>query len=293
MGYSARERYTEEYLGGSVAVARHLSSFSEHVSLMSIIGNEEPMFRLLSDSLDGSVGLKLIRSEVYPTIVKHRYLTRNDKRDEYKKIFAVNNIPEKQWFDDASMEELKARLKAAIASYDVVFLCDFGHGLVDEEVIRIVEDGAKYLVLNCQTNSSNFGMNVITKYHRADAFSLDQKELKLAFPSLADREDEALKTLGRHLHGSGWLTRGADGAWGVEGDELYSCPALTLTVKDTIGAGDAFYSVAGIYAAAGAPPEAGTLLGNIAGALGANIVGNKSAVEKVNVLKYANTLMNV
>lgn len=26
---------------------------------------------------------------------------------------------------------------------------------------------------------------------------------------------------------------------------------------------------------------------------GSNIVGNKEAVEKVNVLKYANTLMNV
>jgi len=293
MGYSARERYSEEYLGGSVAVARHLASFSDHVSLMSIIGNEQSMHRLLTDSLDGSIRLRLIHSGVYPTIVKQRYLTKNDKRDEYKKIFAVNNIPERQRFDDASMAELKARLKDTIAGYDVVFLCDFGHGLVDEGVIRIVEDGAKYLALNCQSNSSNFGMNVITKYHRADAFSLDQKELKLAFPALADREEEALKALGKHLHSPGWLTRGSEGAWGVEGDAIYNCPALTLTVKDTIGAGDAFYSVAGIYAAAGAPPEVGTLLGNIAGALGANIVGNKSAVEKVNVLKYANTLMNV
>ncbi len=45
--------------------------------------------------------------------------------------------------------------------------------------------------------------------------------------------------------------------------------------------------------AAGAPVEVGTFMGNIGGALGANIVGNKEAVEKVNVLKYANTLMNV
>ncbi len=293
MGYSARERYTEEYLGGSAAVARHLASFSERVTLMSIIGDEEPVHRMLSDALDGGVKLSLIHSKIYPTIVKQRYLTRNDKRDEYKKIFAVNNIPEKQRFDDASMNELKERLRGTIGGYDAVFLCDFGHGLVDEEVIRIVEDGVKFLALNCQSNSSNFGMNVITKYRRADVFSLDQRELKLAFPALAGREEEALKALGRHLHGSGWLTRGANGAYGVEGDEIYNCPALTLSVKDTIGAGDAFYSVAGIYAAAGAPPEAGTLLGNIAGALGANIVGNKSAVEKVDVLKYANTLMNV
>lgn len=39
--------------------------------------------------------------------------------------------------------------------------------------------------------------------------------------------------------------------------------------------------------------EIGTFMGNIGGALGANIVGNKEAVKKVNVLKYANTLLNV
>ncbi|MDE6947343.1 MAG: hypothetical protein K2P14_09190, partial [Anaeroplasmataceae bacterium] len=94
-------------------------------------------------------------------------------------------------------------------------------------------------------------------------------------------------------NGSGWLTRGAEGAYGIEGEGIHECPAFTLTVKDTIGAGDAFYSVAGLYAAAGAPTELGTFMGNIAGALGANIVGNREAVEKVNVLKYAGTLLNI
>ncbi len=39
--------------------------------------------------------------------------------------------------------------------------------------------------------------------------------------------------------------------------------------------------------------EVGTFMGNIAGALAANIVGNKDSVEKVNVLKYASTLLNI
>ena len=98
---------------------------------------------------------------------------------------------------------------------------------------------------------------------------------------------------------------GSEGAYGIEGrkvhdcsetnkcSEIDKCPAFTLTVKDTVGAGDAFYSIAGLYAAAGAPTELGTFMGNIAGALGANIVGNKEAVEKVNVLKYAGTLLNI
>ncbi len=39
--------------------------------------------------------------------------------------------------------------------------------------------------------------------------------------------------------------------------------------------------------------KTGTFIGNIGGALGANVVGNREAVEKVNVLKYVGTLMNV
>ena len=66
-----------------------------------------------------------------------------------------------------------------------------------------------------------------------------------------------------------------------------------MTVKDTVGAGDAFFSLAGIFTAAGAPVEVGTFMGNVGGALGANIVGNKEAVEKVNALKFASTLLNV
>ena len=175
----------------------------------------------------------------------------------------------------------------------MVFLCDFGHGLVDEEVMNIVQEKAKYLVLNCQTNSSNKGMNIITKYHRADAFTLDQQEINLAYPSYADDDETKLKKLGSHLKGVGWLTRGAQGAMQIDKGNTQQCPAFTLSVKDTVGAGDAFLALAGIFAAAGAPVDVGTFMGNIGGALGANIVGNREHVEKVNVLKFSSTLLNV
>ena len=293
MGYSARLSYSEEYLGGAVAITRHLASFSEDVTLMSIIGSEEGMRLRLFDELADKVQLRLTYSSIYPTIVKHRYLTRNEKREEYRKIFAINNIPEKMQYEEEAYKSFKERLKEKIADYDAVFLCDFGHGVVDREIMDIVQENAKYLILNCQTNSTNRGLNIITKYRRADVFTLDQQELKLAFPDTVWDENISLGRLAGHLKGNGWLTRGAKGAWGIAGGEIQECPAFTLSVKDTIGAGDAFFSVAGIFTAAGAPVEVGTIMGNIGGALGANIVGNKEAVEKVNVLKFANTLMYV
>lgn len=293
MGYSARLSNSEEYLGGAVAIARHLASFTDQVTLKSIIGSEKSMKQRLQEELADKMKLELEYSEEFPTIVKHRYLTKNQKREEYHKIFAINNIPEPMKYEQRVYTAFKDKLKATISEYDVVFLCDFGHGLVDREIIDIVQNGARFLAINCQTNSTNKGLNIITKYNRADVFSLDQVELKLAFPEYASDEKASLEKLSMHLNGNGWLTRGAMGAYGIADGKIHECPAFTLNVKDTVGAGDAFFAVAGLLAAAGAPVEIGTFAGNIGGALGANIVGNKDAVEKVNVLKYASTLMNV
>ncbi len=293
MGYSARLSHTEEYFGGSAAIARHLATFTNHVTLMSMIGNEEEIRLRLFDELADKIRLKLTYSKKLSTIVKHRYLTRNEKREEYKKIFAINNIPDDIRYEADVYAEFKRELKEKIRDFDAVFLCDFGHGLIDREIINLVQENAKYLILNCQTNSTNKGLNVITKYNRADVFTLDQQELKLAFPEFSMDERTSLKKLACHLKGNGWLTRGSKGAYGIHVQEIHECPAFTLSVKDTIGAGDAFFATAGIFAAAGASVEVGTFMGNIGGALGANIVGNKEAVEKINALKYASTLMNV
>ncbi len=293
MGYSARLSHSEEYLGGAAAIARHLATYTDSVTLMSIIGDEKEIGVHFSDNLKEKIHLDLMTSLQFPTIVKHRYLTRNEKREEYQKIFAINNIPEKAQYEQEVYTSFKKNIQKKISDYDVVFVCDFGHGLIDKDLINTIQEHAKYLVLNCQTNSSNKGLNIITKYTRADVFSLDQQELKLAFPEYALDEKLGLAKLSDYLKGDGWLTRGSKGAYGICGGKIQECPAFTLSVKDTIGAGDAFFATAGIFTAVGAPIEVGTFVGNIGGALGANIIGNKEIVEKINVLKYANTLMNV
>lgn len=300
MAYSARLNNTEDYLGGSVAVARHLASFNRNVTLMSVMGDEPDIENRMVEELANKMTLKLYQSKKIPTIIKQRFLTKNQKREEYKKVFAINNIRINENYEQELLDRFIPQLLDDISNYDVVFLCDFGHGLIGHDIMRIVQEKAKFVVLNCQTNSTNKGRNIITKYDRADAFSLDQGELNLAYPSIVIDEKQSLQMLRNKLGGMGWLTRGACGAYGVSknkdnrlDNQVCECPAFTLNVRDTIGAGDAFYAVAGIFAAVGAPSELCMVMGNIAGALGANIVGNKDSVEKVNVLKYASTLMNV
>lgn len=295
MAYSARLKNTEDYLGGSVAIARHLASFNPNVTLMSVMGNEMELHQQMKNELAGLIDLQIYQSEQIPTIIKQRFLTRNKKREEYKKVFAINNIQINRNYEQSMLNEMIPHLETEIENYDVVFLCDFGHGLIGKDIMNIVQKKAKWLVLNCQTNSTNKGRNLITKYDRADAFSLDQGELALAYPGIVVDEKQSLQKLRDKLGGIGWLTRGANGAYGIDKDDgnVCECPAFTLNVRDTIGAGDAFYAIAGLFSAVGASSELCMVMGNIAGALGANIVGNKEAIQKANVLKYASTLMNV
>ena len=232
-------------------------------------------------------------SDEFKTIIKRRYVSLNEKRGEINKIFAINNLPSPMCIDEVALSLFKSKLKEKLPQYDLVILCDFGHGLIDCEAMDIIQENAKFLALNCQTNSSNYGKNLITKYKRADLFALDQKELGLAFSNYSQNETESLTRLAEHFHSRGWLTRGSHGAVGVEEQRQIACPAFTLNVKDTIGAGDAFFAIASLSVASGAPIEVGTFMGNIAGALASNIIGNKEPVEKVNVLKYASTLLNI
>ena len=84
--------------------------------------------------------------------------------------------------------EFLSRLDREIGSYDLIIVTDFGHGLIDQTAMDIIQEKARLLAVNCQTNSSNYGTNIITKYRRADAFTVDTRELRLAMTNSHESE---------------------------------------------------------------------------------------------------------
>ena len=290
---STRFDYQEDYAGGALAIARHLANFSDHVTLLSMMGEEPDLAALVQGKMQG-IELDLLQDEDFITPVKQRFLRQHPQRQEYTKLFSVNHLMQahdRRHFDYGAFHQ---RLRDAVPQYDLVVVCDYGHGLLDEEALRILEDGAKYLAVNCQTNSSNYGTNIITKYQRADTFCVDERELRLAFGQALTRRTTLLKELMRKLHSRcAWCTIGSEGAIGSTGADKEHCPALLLKVKDTVGAGDAFYALAALCAATKMPLDLATLVANTAGALKTNVIGNKSAVQKVDLMKFLSTVLNV
>lgn len=287
--YDAEERYA----GGALAISRHLANFCGDVTFCAIMGKEKHLRSYIEETMT-KVKLELFAQDAFQTPVKRRYLKRNPQRQEYDKLFSINYLKESKEFDQVDRGEFHQWLNERIQDFDLVVVCDYGHGLIDGETIEIVEKKARFIALNCQTNSSNYGMNIITKYQRADAFVVDERELRLAYGKMADRLDDLLETLRAHLNAFyGWVTIGANGAIGRFDGKNALIPAVLLHVKDTVGAGDAFYSLAALCAVNKVPLDIATLVCNTAGAIKTNLVGNSKPVEKVDLEKFLNTILNV
>jgi bifunctional ADP-heptose synthase (sugar kinase/adenylyltransferase) len=287
---SVRPTHVEDQLGGSLAIARHIASFGCNTRLISLTG-AEPWLANVLGAVGKSVDLDLIGSGEYQTIVKERFVQQPGRRKDLIKHFAVN-----QMMDEPPAEmrhELLTHLEGALEGCDMVVLCDYGHGLVDPEVQQLLEDRSPYLALNCQTNSYNYGFNLITKYRRCDLMSLDEAELGLAIGRRGTGSGDLLGELAERLGAEqAWLTLGSSGSivWARPG-ETHSCPAMLRSTLDTVGAGDAFLAVAALCGRVGLEPAITSVLSNLAGAMAANIVGNHESIQGDVVIKNAQYLL--
>ena len=290
---SGRFLSQETYLGGALAILRHVSQFTPNVRFVSLLGNELWVDELLAGALPKSQDAT-VRDDAFTTIVKKRYVEPLLDGNEISKLFSVNFINEEPPSEEVQ-ECLLANLRREMKNCDAVLLADFGHGLMQEKIRNLVQEEAPFLVLNCQTNSNNHGFNIITRqYRRADAFSLDNQEIMLSCGRRDFDPEWELSAIARSFGSeSAWLTRGSVMTYGVSKNSApVRIPPLVTDVTDTVGAGDAFFSVAGLAAASRLPIEISTFLGQLAGAQAVNIVGNEHPISKAALLKGAQSLLN-
>lgn len=167
-------------------------------------------------------------------------------------------------------------------SYDCVIAADFGHG----EIKKADEfDSVDFLAVSTQTNAANRGFNLITKYNIADYIVIDEPEARLA---AADQDGHIEDVIHKLAHGrcdKFIITHGSHGAYGYENGNFYHQPAFTDLVRDTMGAGDAFFAVTAPMAKTGSMQDL-LLIGCAAGALKTQIVGHRSSVTKETLCEF-------
>lgn len=290
---SAHHVYEETQLGGVLAVYRHLKQFTQHIKLVSLLGTED-WAQQETRSLVEDANNRIVHSEDFISIVKHRYMGPPQQGKELIKYFSVNFIDNSPP-DQKILDSVEQTLTKEIKNVDIVVVMDFGHGLMQNQIRDYVQDKAGFLAVNCQTNSNNHGFNIINRqYHKLDCFSLDETEILLAAGRRhVDFLTELEKLRSNFCSTHAWLTRGSVETIGLRmGEAPCICFPLEVEVTDTVGAGDAFFSLASLAAVKRYNNKFSTFLGQLAGAQAVKIVGNTYPISKSTLLKCGMALLN-
>lgn len=203
------------------------------------------------------------------TILKLRYV----ERAHIRKLFEV--------YRPLSIRNMHVDL----SDYDAVIVTDYGHGMFTEALVERVCREARFLAVNVQANSGNYGYNLATKWPRADYLCMDEQEARLA---TQNQHGDIRKSIGdlKFIAPVIAVTLGGAGAIGWSLAEGFSeVPAFTTPVVDTIGAGDAFFVISALFADTASIAEL-LRIGNAAGAVKVKILGHSGSVTKALLEKY-------
>lgn len=295
MGKSTKEPITvhkylseESFAGGTLATANHIAALCDSVTLVTLVGSLRPFDTFIREHLRPQIKLKLFSQSGGETIVKRRYIDHQTKQ----KLFQITYIKDKEKLGKVEASII-SYLKEEIPKHDLVVINDYGHGLLTKRVIAAIYAKAKYIALNVQANSANFGFNVITKYQRANYICVDELELRLA---THDRFGD-IATLAKHIY----KTLGVDQmiiTRGQYGSDYYSTktgfgsvPALTQVIIDRVGAGDALFAITVPCVYSSMPLEEASFIGNVAGALKIATVGNKKPIDFDEMTEFISRLL--
>lgn len=286
---ATRYQDREQFAGGVFATANTVASFCKQVDIITTLGEKNTYEQLIRNSLKKNVNLLPIYRPGAPTTSKRRFVDPAYMR----KLFEVCHLDDEPLTRHVE-DELLHVIGRCIRDYDVVIGNDFGHGMIGARAVDLITEQARFLAINVQSNSANMGYNLVYKYPRADFVCIDAPEARLSVMDKVSPIEEIIsKRLPQRINCRKFIiTHGKHGCVTYEpGDVVHTIPAVSKSVIDTVGAGDAFLAVTAPLASLNAPLHQIGFIGNIAGALKVNIVGHQRSVEKVDVLKSITALV--
>jgi rfaE bifunctional protein nucleotidyltransferase chain/domain len=279
---------TEQYLGGVLAIANHVSNFCDDVAVLSSLGEINSCEDLVRSKLNNNVRPHFIRVPGCPTIVKQRFL------QEYPgaKLFEMYRMRDDDLPREAE-EEFCLSLEKMLPDYDLVIVADYGHGLITGRAEWLVCEKAKFLAVNTQTNAGNRGFNAISKYRRADYVSIAEMEVRLDARQLNVDLEILIRNLAERIASRKLLaTQGSFGCL-VHDQKLgvFRVPAFSIRVVDRVGAGDAVLGITAPCAVLDVPPAVLGFVANVVGAEACTIMGNRSFIEPTSLFRHITSLM--
>lgn len=287
---AARYERSERFAGGAAIVANIVAALCKEVEFITC-GNG-----CFPDDQGGVVRALLSNVQIH-TVSANRSMIRKKRFIDplrNRKLFEVYHG------DDSTLENfqqdyLLELLKIKGETADLIVVADFGHGMISPATVRVLTGDIRsqtFVAATCQTNSANFGYNLASKYRRVDYLCIDETEARLATQMHnADHVEDvayALRCAQQTI-----VTRGTKGCLTLDATpgKMVKIPAVCTNVVDTVGTGDAFLAATAALAKSGANLEHIGFVGNVAGALKAGVVGQRSYLDKVSLVRAITALL--
>ena len=275
-----------KFYGGVLAAANNLSSFCKKIDVITHAYNTNFEKKNIKKKFDKILKIKNFKKVNSPITTKIRYVEKGFNRKLFS-VYSMNDNPSNKKTENQIIKYLKSKIK----NFDIVIVTDFGHGFITNNIIKVLEKNSKFLCVNAQSNSSNQGYNLITKYKKADYISIDLPEARLATKNrFGDLKQIMLKDLPKKINFKKFsLTLGRDGCAVTDKKKIFKLGALSDRVIDTMGAGDVFFVITSIFAYLKFDISEIALIGNCAGGLKVNILGHKTKILKEDLLTIIKT----
>ncbi|MBR7633447.1 bifunctional D-glycero-beta-D-manno-heptose-7-phosphate kinase/D-glycero-beta-D-manno-heptose 1-phosphate adenylyltransferase HldE [Janthinobacterium lividum] len=260
--------------GGAANVAVNVASLGGQVTLLGVVGNDEPA-ELLSKLLIGhGVNIDFVRSDSNPTITKLRVVSRNQQliRLDFESSFYAA-----QAFDES---EIFRRYCAALPDVETVILSDYGKGTLSniEPLIKAAIAQGKHVIVDPKGSDYQ-------KYAGASLITPNMSEFELVAGHCTDEAEIVSKgtALRNELAlGALLITRSEHGMTLLQpGATPLHVPTEAREVFDVTGAGDTVIATIGVALAAGKDLVTACRLGNLA----AGIVVGKFGTATVTSLE--------
>lgn len=296
LGKSAKEpilvlqhQSDETHVGGAALVANHLSSFCDHVELVTYIGDKNPQSELIENTLRKNVTPHLITKSDSPTIVKRRFV---DKYlvSKLLEVYEINDTPMTETEESQICDVLESRIQDC----DVIIAADYGHGLINPGIVNYLCDRSKFLSVNTQINAANHGFHTLSRYPKADFVCVHEGEIRLDQRDRTGDLNSLIVNLAERMSCRTILiTQGKYGSLLYQNDDTFTqCPALATRVIDRVGAGDSVLAISSLCVEAQLPPHLIGFISNMVGAQAVTIVGNRKPVDRDVLVESIQSVMN-
>lgn len=279
---------TEQFPGGSLAVANHISNFCDSVSVLCFLGEQNSQEEFIRAKINPKINPIFLYRKDSPTIIKRRFIE-SYFFTKLVEVYEINDGP----LDSADNQALYRVLEKELYHYDAVIVMDFGHGMLTKDTINLICQKSRFLAVNAQSNAGNIGYQSIAKYPKADYVCMAENEIRLESRDRRGDLKKMILDLAKKIDCKRiTVTRGKKGCIAYSKEEgFFEIPAFAGQVLDRMGAGDSFLSLTAVCVAQNVPTEVVGFIGNVVGAQAVATIGHRKSIERAPLYKHIESLL--